>query len=397
VQPQRDLAGPSPEAVALRVVNSADVQRALERLGYHLLPANAPYDPLRTEAGEVVRQRPGLTAEDKLAWAFLWLCSREGRELARVTPGDIGGDQGVSETAARRRKTSLRREGLIQIVDERAGVWTIRVYDPRDVYGAVRTITGDPQRELFNNEPTDANRPLSESHGDARGDAPCRLAIVDDAATDPPAEASADPLAEASCLLSGPLGQSAPSVQEKISLRNHEPSITPSVPSTGVASAKDQSRGRSVGGTAADNDLPELHRSIAQRRAEQRLPSRDPGDRLSARYVASLAAAMVNHVPDPRVEAQTRERWIDVIRRRVDDPQLKTIVMVKVATAVAAKQITPDDVEGIFAALDNARRAKTLRGPPGKYFLCAAREVFRRHGLEWLKQPRSREPRDKPP
>lgn len=99
--------------------------------------------------------------------------------------------------------------------------------------------------------------------------------------------------------------------------------------------------------------------------------------------VAAIATTVARAVPTERENAANRERWIDTIRRRVNDPALKTCVMVKVACAVVYGEIKPSTIEQIFGELDKHRRAGSLRSSPGIYFVRAAQSCFARHGLTW--------------
>jgi hypothetical protein len=142
--------------------------------------------------------------------------------------------------------------------------------------------------------------------------------------------------------------------------------------------AEDPRRGSS-GGSSADGEIAALQRLVDLRRSEQG----QRAEELAIRTGAALGAAMAIRLPDPVQLSRMRERWIEVIRDRVHDRDLKACVMVKVAAAVVGGELKPAHVEEIFAELDKHRRAGTLRGAAGIYFLRAAQALFKRHGLEW--------------
>jgi hypothetical protein len=88
-------------------------------------------------------------------------------------------------------------------------------------------------------------------------------------------------------------------------------------------------------------------------------------------------------VPSPEEQARRRERWIDIIRRRVDDPKLKLCVCVKVASAITAGELKESHVDELLAELDQRRRDRTLRAEPGAYFVGGVKRLFARAGIEW--------------
>jgi hypothetical protein len=145
--------------------------------------------------------------------------------------------------------------------------------------------------------------------------------------------------------------------------------------------------------------VAELNRLLAARRREHGIAadgSRRSDNRIEGRYenrplVAQLAASIAAHVPDERTKSRQREAWIETIRRRVSDPQLKTCVMVKVASAVVDGYLRPEQVNEIFGELDEHRRKGTLRRASGVYFVAAAKSLFHREHIEWIPKPRRKD------
>lgn len=143
--------------------------------------------------------------------------------------------------------------------------------------------------------------------------------------------------------------------------------------------AEEPRRGTSGPSSPPATDEADLAALVDRKRAELGKPA----DQLDVRTAAALGAAMAFRTPSPAEEARQREQWIEVIGRRVHDRQLKACVKVKVAAAIVAGELRASEIEEVFAELGKHRRAGTLRGPEGIYFLRAAQALFNRHGLDW--------------
>jgi hypothetical protein len=367
------------------------------------------YDPLGDEAGLAVLRCAKLSAADKLAWGLLRLRSQSGREQLRITPREVGEHQGVTADAGRQRLKNLKEAGLIEapFICRQTGVWTIAVLDPLAVLKSdVRFVPADPQLVLPFDAETSNQRadqaPSERPRVHTAADAPSWSAETGAAGpaigpAPPPSysagggtspsflaeEPSEEPPEVPRLRLSGPSGLSGPSVSG-VSVSRPLTIGGLSGPSGEInhseALASDDPRRGTSGPSSPDDELAAI---IRQRRLEQRLPAGEPAEDLALRTGAALGAAMAFRTPSPAEQARRREEWIDVITRRVRDPKLKACVKVKVASAIVAGEVKPSQVEEIFAELDQHRRAGTLRGPAGIYFLRAAQAVFGRVGLEW--------------
>jgi hypothetical protein len=351
---------------------------------------HATGDPMETDRGLAIRKCRQISAADKWAWRYLERLSRSGLERVQVTAAEIGEDEGRTSDAGRQRLRNLAKHGLITIVDHDAarGVWLVEVHDPCAILGSARAAHGDPQLEL-EFEPTDphtAGEALSESRaGTLAGDAPSSPAGI--LTEEPPEEPSEEPPEDprSTSGLSGPSGLSVVAAQ----LPRPWTIGRPSGPSAGVSPAKDLGpadprRGTSGGTSTAETSAlgtDDFAAELARRRNQ--LGIARPADELDVNRVVAIASSVARAAPTERENAANRERWIETIRRRVNDPALKTCVMVKVACAVVYGEIKPSTIEQIFGELDKHRRAGTLRNSPGIYFVRAAQSCFARHGLTW--------------
>jgi hypothetical protein len=354
-----------------------------------------PGDPMETDRGIRVRKSATLSAADKWAWRYLEIKSRAGRERVPVTAGELASDEGRSGRAGSQRLANLAQAQLIRIVDhDRArGVYVVEVCDPRNVLAAVaRAVDGDGQLELFGDTGGEA---LSESlataiAGDALSSPPG--IFVGPRSEEPAKEPSEDPsqVPPSASGLSGLLGPSvlASAIYRPLTIGSQ------SGPSLEVPNSKDQARGGTFAGSSAgtSDEAADFAAEVARRQVQV---GARPADVLDVTRVAALAASVARRVPSEREQAAARERWITTIREKVADPQLKTCVMVKVACAIVSGELPARNVEEIFGELRDHRRAGTLRGPAGIYFLRAAQAQFRRHGLEWTGYASRNKPKPK--
>jgi hypothetical protein len=383
------------------------------------------YDPLGDEAGLAVRRCQKISGEDKLAWGFLRVRSKSGREQLRISGQEVGEHQGVTNDAGRQRLKNLEKAGLIFVTFKcrKTGLWTLQVLDPLAVLKSdVRFVPADPQLVLpfGDEESSTANRadqapserprvhsatdapswsaetgaaepaiglaPRSSYTGGGGGSSP-RFPGGDEEPSEEPPEVPRSRLLGLSGLsgpsvlgssISRPLtisGLSGPS--GKI---NHSEVLAAEEPRHAEQPTRRGTSGPSSPAECGEDDLASI---IRQRRQEQGLPSGEAASEMAIRTAASIGAAMAFRTPSPAEQARHREQWIDIITRRVRDPLLKACVKVKVAAAVVAGELKASEVEEVFAEIDKHRRAGTLRGPAGIYFLRAAQALFRRHGLDW--------------
>jgi|SRR5581483_6099979 len=82
---------------------------------------------------ELIKRWPGIRAEPKIAWRYLYLASRGGRRQIEIKPAELGADQNTSDDAGRRYLQSLARAGLIEVKHLDGGRKLVTLHDPRDV------------------------------------------------------------------------------------------------------------------------------------------------------------------------------------------------------------------------------------------------------------------------
>ena len=125
--------------------------------------AAVPIDSIGHPARQCVltwgRQREGqptpkvrLSAADKLAWEFLWVSSRGGRQQVATDDSEIAAYQGTTRGRGLARLKNLAAAGLVSWTPQsgpygpRTGGVLVSVHpDPREVYHAQTGVVWDPQ------------------------------------------------------------------------------------------------------------------------------------------------------------------------------------------------------------------------------------------------------------
>ena len=351
-------------------------------------------DPFGDEEGELVLRCPGMSAEDKLAWSFLRHRSGWGHDPSwdweqrtfKITAADLAEHQRVDAASGRRRRANLADRWQLIRVHHRcnvSGAWTVSLVRPSVALGeALGLVAADPQPRLtFPELLESAEQATSESTRDGAGDAPACSADLPQAAAEPFTEPPRPPLTS---------GHQTPSVSGPDSL-DMVIGNTSDHPLR-VSIAKDRAashRGGTVHGNAGascdeDRATDDLAREVRRRQQQLGIRADDAGEPLALNRVAAVAAAIVQRLPDERSVSMARERWIALIKRRVNDPQLKDAPCVKVAAAIAEGRLKESYVAEVFAELDKQRRNGTLRSA-GAYFVGSCQRLFSRLGLEWAK------------
>jgi hypothetical protein len=293
----------------------------------------------RDEAWDLVRRHPLLRGEPKIAWRLLWELAGGKPGTVRISPADIGLDQGREDPkrCGLRAIESLELAGLIEVVDRRSGRWSVYVVQPAELERA-RRRPHDPQRELPGVEDGEQDAAVDAGEATVRLET-AKLATVEretigvaDVAPHPPAPSQN---------LRKKQAQRAPSTSE------------PFVPSV--------------------TSLPSEPSLVAQ-----------PFGAL----LVERAAAAVARRPGSRETETAIEDLAARIRQAVADPQLRSAPVLRVARAVVLGELDQDELRSILGLIDTKRRDGTLERA-WWYFVGAARAAFKRAGLEW--------PRENPP
>jgi hypothetical protein len=397
-----------------------EAQRHTLKLAEPASPA-PKLDPFGDEEGTLVLRCPGMSAEDKLAWALLrhrsgWGNGGEwdwGDRKFKVTAQEIAEHQHVDGASGRRRRANLSTRWKLIEVHHRcnvSGAWTVSLVRPSEALAEHLGLTaGDGQQLLpgVHDHDSLADEATSEREHDDALDAPASSAQTRGSAeplTEPPTPhfsvTAEPPLARA------PSGHQNTSVV--LNLSNDIDIGQPSVHTERLSTAKDQAgsrRGGTVDATAgreprrandvgpasdsdAGEDEAELHALFRQRQTEARADQEREQQRLDLGLVAATAATLVRRLPDERSQSMARERWITTIRRVVDDPALKLTPCVKVACAIVEGRLKESIVEEIFAELRQHRQRGTFTSSAGAYFVGSAKKAFHRLGLDWHAPPR---------
>lgn len=302
------------------------------------------------------RQSAGISAEDKLAWWFLWELTRGCRRQSVTTAEAVGEDQGTKADAGRKRLKNLcKAELIVAEHDKQRGTWLIQhVADPLEIQREreLAKRAADPQRDLpFSEEGQraameaaagESSTQPSERELQSRGDAQnehLRLAPFR-----PPADERPDDRPDVR-RRRAPL----PSVREN-SYKKPLPSVQPSVEpqqrfNEGTKVELENGVGRSSGRSAMD-DRPTAGepRRIGAMLAGALLPS--PG-------------AMAEQFDD---EQQRIEALAQAIHKRVNCPKMRISPCLKIARLIIEHRRGANlqrEVQIVLGQLDQARVSRS--------------------------------------
>ena len=345
-----------------------------------LSPSTTP-DP----AWEMVRRWPGLRAENKLAWMYLWNRSRGGRLQIDVTGAEIAADQGTSSDAGLSRIKNLKAAGLIVVrrSDRQTGVRTIELPHPFDVSRA-RKIEWDGQFEFeFMESPS-----LEEGDSVLERHEPHSRAVETSTACAPARDIDMD-------------------VRRFSVAGTEEPPLAPQMLTEEPRSAPEEPRpaprNRTEEPRLATEEPPEVPRcapvqdACAPARAfspskpsveNSSLPS-VPSKLLSKDLRNLWGSAEGGAVADePTEEPRSQISWSSIdptliahlvthIRYRVRDDRLRKQPCVTAAKHLLVGNITEAELESV---LENTAR-RHYRCPPSAYFNAAMKKLYIRSGL----------------
>lgn len=324
-------------------------------------PSRRP-QPELGEAWEGVRkwQSSGgyaLSAADKLAWLFLWLRSRQGRERIAVTAAEVAADQNVTSDAGRQRLKNLRDVGLMLVRKEAdaRGVWIVELPNPERVALGL-SVKWDAQRvmEFFDEQSHDAvaYRPAG-SAADGAFAASWGVPPAEEPTEDPRLRAEEPTEDPPPPLLSSNTRRQIPSSILSSSSREN----------SDLASAS-RSGGTSVGSSERRNALPALQSAQA--------------DRLEAvppKEAATLMAGVLARIPSAgQIDAAARE-YAALIVRRVNCPQMAERSALKIARSVSDGHLLRRAVDDLLDNLDAIRAAQRLLVPASVYFHVGMRRI----------------------
>lgn len=358
-------------------------------------------------AWTAVRRWPGMRGEDKLAWLFLWLRSRGGREQISTTPAEVAADQGVTADAGRSRLKNLAAQGLILVRNrERAtGVWLVEVCDPGELEVG-RVVKSDGQQLLFDDLDSSGGpdpESLSSMGGEIDGSATayvCSLGVVgghsvqgrtEEPPEDPRCAAEEPPEDPRSAVFEGLL---YPRARSKSLVFEKSLSSKSSQGVQGDGSGdRGSSGGSSVAGAEEDRDEVSALATLIEMRRQQVAPPRQAepvraiGESLSGRSHAEQLPRFGALHAQSRADAHA---LAGEIYRRVGDRKLKQSPVLRVAWAVVEGRVPRDRLYRLLGRLDELRASGQLTCPASAYFVRAAQGVFRDFSLDWPAKAKSK-------
>lgn len=363
---------------------------------------------------QVVKVWPGLRAEPKACWCYLWQerCRRK-PDTVWVSYAELAADQGKSDRSARRWIETLVRTGLVAITEEAPNRVRLFVKEPREVCPD-RPGRGSTELPLFDQpaqppvlRPASNGAPADDMDS-VRADG---TALVQPATAEPPhirRTSAAHPPAEPPHIRRGEVGNAG---------NGREPPPSPSSSHTHAgapAHARFRSFG-SLGSFGSDVNSYPLSLSESTERESSHSAQKGPNEDRELQALLQLEReARVRAVPRPdreealvpAVDARRRaaqlaailpanpetaaavERLARSIRERVGDPDLRMAPCVRIARAILIGQegancrLPPEVLDAVMAWVRDTKRKK-----PGtvkwQAFVGCMRTKFLELGLEW--------------
>lgn len=285
-----------------------------------------PHAAALDKAWEAVRRWPGLRGEDKLAWHFLWRESGQGRQQVDVNATMVAADQGTSTDAGRKRIKNLAAEGLIVVVDHKAGRWLVEIIEPLGIARA-RRLDFDGQLTFDFETNSDEQAATSAPHDGDIADCLTLHGAAEEPPEDPPVE---------------PRRATLPS--KSSSIAKTSPSLT----------------------------------SGSEEKLEVREGEGD--ERGNAGGSAVRMGGLLRELPSLAGQQRRAEELTDEILRRVDCVKMYRSAAAKVAAEIVEGLVPSRELTTLLAKLDSVRAAGKMDKTPSAYFNGAWKRIRSRHG-----------------
>lgn len=365
-------------------------QQSSTRRWLNSLPAETIWQ-LRAAASpewQLVRRWPGISAEDKLAWCYLWATSRCGSELISVTPTMVAEDQQVTSDAGRARLKNLQAEGLIKKcpAENRRGRWLIEVLELDELrqLPKARRVKWDGQRQFFDD---DDDQDDEEQLSDDVEQQPCAPGLTAEVIRCP------RPIVSAKGTSGGSLRQEAEEPPEEPppanrgtsggssfsrhhETMNHESASAHETIHHDHAPIPHENHETIYGGRARGGNAQGGAPSPAANRGTSGGSSPDVSADGPQR-IGGLAAQVLAGVRTEAQQLAAAHELQAAILGRVRDADLNRDCVLRLCTQVVTGRIAMNDVAELLADLERKRSARALQKSPGAYFMGGMKRLFK--------------------